>query len=750
MPQRAFTRILENISSDRGTRFAGFGVFLDELPGQSQLVLRNIFQLFHDMIHSYIAEIKDEYPYDPESIGFLNYNLDKLFIEGTDKPFFADRLFANRLIKLATSFRLSATRNKIFVFKGPAGSGKSTFLNNLLNKFESYVQSDQGLLYEVLWRLPMPRSDEALATGTSHGGAGTHAHVDGNGFFEVPCPSHDNPILLIPQPYRSDLLKAVIPDGDFKKRLFKHKQYQWVFKDQPCTICSALFEALAERYPLEQVYSFIFARRLLFNRRQSIGIAVFNSGDEHEKNAIRTNEQIQSHLNSFFLDSNKVKYLYSSYAHTNQGIMALMDLKARNIQRFLDLHGIISDEVHRVQDIEERIKSMFIVLMNPGDMDHLDKQFKKDDTTIDLSLRDRIQESLIPYVLDYSTEIKIYTNTFGDQIKLRFMPHVFENFAKVIVSSRIGRPSSAIKSWLKDVDTYEKYCDPDFYILKMDLYTGIIPDWLTKEDRVNLKADIRRNVIAESENEGQDGFSGRESNQVFDDFYSRFSKKRPITMKHLVEFFLDENKDLKNKIPRNFLKHLTNLYDFEVLKEMRDSMYCFNDEEINKTILNYLVAITMNPGDTLKNPYLKGEEMVVTTEFLEFVENNLVGPDAPERDKLKYREAAVNEYASSTLIREIRGEGKTITQTRQYQDMFATFTRNAREKILEPYVKNTNFRLAVQEYGSDDFAKYDTKLRERVEYLFATLGKKYQYDVECAKVLCLYVLDNNLVEKFGS
>ena len=734
-----FSTIVESMTHEQQGKPVSFEEFIAKLGTSGEAILRNSFQLFCDMVEYYIREVHDEYPGDVESIGFLDYDLDPLFVENTSKPFFADRLFANRVVNLAKSFRLSAAPSKIYVFKGPAGSGKSTFLNNLLDKFENYVRLDQGLMYEAVWRIPFA-AEENSGNGENH--------TLEPAFFEIPCPNHDNPFLFIPRQHREAMLNEIISDRDFRKRLAKHKQYQWVFKSEPCTICSSIFDALSEHFSIQEVFSMLHARRYLYNRKKGIGISVFNSGDDLEKRVVRSNEQIQEFLNEFFMDSTKVQYLYSSYAHTNHGVRALMDLKAKNVQRFLDLHGIISDEVHKVQDIEERIKSLFIVLMNPEDLDNIAKRKEQDNPEMDLSLKDRIHEIMVPYVLDFNTEIRIYANTFGEQIKLRFMPHVLDNFAKIVVSSRMKRTAGPVKEWITDFSPYEGFCDPDFLLLKMDLYSGLIPEWLKKSDRLNLKADLRKSIIAASEDDGHEGFSGRESLGIFNSFYTRYSKKRPITMRHLAEFFLDQNRDLKDSIPKDFITHLTNLYDFIVLREVKDSMYSYNEEEISRSILNYLVGVTVNIGDTFKNPYLKGEEFEVTRDFLDIVENHLMGSRARTANRDTFRQEAIHEYASTTLAKEIQVEGKKITETKQFRDMFAQFTRSARENVLEPYQGNSNFRLAIKEFDSPDFDKYDTKIRERVTHLFKNLEVKYDYSVECAKTVVLYVFDNDLAKKF--
>jgi hypothetical protein len=127
--------------------------FLKELTEKPTWIIRNVFQVFHDMVKAYVGEGHDEYPNDPESISFVYYDCRKLLVEGADHPFFADRVFANRFISHVESFTRGAQQNKIYIFDGPHGSGKSTFLNNLLLKFEEYANTEEGSRYEVLWRL---------------------------------------------------------------------------------------------------------------------------------------------------------------------------------------------------------------------------------------------------------------------------------------------------------------------------------------------------------------------------------------------------------------------------------------------------------------------------------------------------------------------------------------------------------------------------------------------------------------------
>ena len=155
---RDLTNTMDNLdkheSSSQPRTIVSFSDFLQTVVHHPERYIRDVYQVYSDLIHKFVSEGHDEYMDDPESISYLNYNCQKLFVEGSDRPFFADRLFANRLMRHVESLLVGAQQNKIYIFDGPHGSGKSTFLNNLLRKFEEYANTSEGTRYEVVWRLP--------------------------------------------------------------------------------------------------------------------------------------------------------------------------------------------------------------------------------------------------------------------------------------------------------------------------------------------------------------------------------------------------------------------------------------------------------------------------------------------------------------------------------------------------------------------------------------------------------------------
>jgi len=727
--------------------------FLKRVANDPLIMLRNVFQLFNNMIYYYIKE-KDAYRKDPQNINYKTIDTTKLLVEDTDTSFFADLPLANRLVRLADSFKDGAQQNKIFVFIGPPGSGKSTFLNNLLQKFEEYTLTSAGISYEVLWKLDNKRigldiSEEVAAAIKEYHvqNYGSNKAEKETSYLEVPCPSHDHPILLIPKEYRSEVLDSVISDK-LKKKIFNKKEYEWVFKNTPCTICMSLYDALSRRLNSpSEVFEMIYAKKYIFNRRLGNGISVFNPGDQDQKEITLTNEAIQRELSSRFKDSQLIRYIFSRYAKTNNGVFTIMDVKGHNEKRFLDLHGIISEGIHKVEDIEENVNSLFIAVMNPEDKEKI-KGIE--------SYKDRMKEIYVNYILNYTEEVKIYYNSFGSQIKSKFLPGVLENFAKIIISSRLNTKSQTMEEWISDPKKYTKYCDDNLLLLKMDIYTNRIPKWLTDNDLKNFDKLMRRKLVDESENEGKIGFSGRESINIFNDFYNALRKvarnngnekgANLITMDEVKNFF-NKSEKCKDIIPKGFVDSIIRLYDYNVMQEIKESLFHKNEERISKDIKNYLFASNYENGEKHLCPYTN-ESIEVSDHLFNFIEQNLYKKDMPEDMRKLHREEVANRFAIE--LQNMQVNGSSIEDTELYKEIYNTYVRNLRVNIFQPFIESTAFENSIKEFETAKFQVYDKKTKERVSYLLNNLVKKFKYTIEGAKQVCLYVIHNKVAEKFNN
>lgn len=726
--------------------------FLHQFVENPARVARNVYQVYRDMIKTFICEGHDEYAEDPESIEYLNFNCNRLFVENSDRPFFADRLFANRLMKHVDSLGVGAQQNKIYIFEGPHGSGKSTFLNNLLRKYEEYTNTPDGSRYEIVWRLP----NSHIATGVhslttlseklawfleqekkeqeqQKSVAESGETPQPMGYFEVPCPNHDNPILLIPKESRRRFFDDLFENDEFKWKLFTDKQYEWIFQDIPCTICTSLHQALLRKYKdQKKIFDMVYARPYAVNRRLGEGVSVFNPGDRPLSQIVIRNPIIQRSLDALFNDSNQVSYLYSQYAKTNNGIYALMDIKANNTERLMELHNIISDGVHKVEDIEENVNSLFFALMNPED-----KKLVKDLQ----AFSDRVEYINIPYVLDLKTEVEIYRDIFGKHIDQNFLPKVLHNFARVIIATRLRTRSEAMIEWIGESEKYDLYCDQNLQLLKMEIYTGHIPKWLSEEDTKGFTAKRRQKIIAESESDGWKGLSGRDSISMFGEFLSTYSKgNKLIDMSMLGIFFRKFCKQDRNILPMGFLDSLLKMYNYSVLQEVKEALYYYNEEQISRDIQNYMFAVNFEPG-TVETCKFTGEQLEINSGFFERMEAKLLtergGAEAFRKDVQKI-------YTTITLTQEMMRDGLDITETSLYQNLNAKYVYNLKEKVLDPFLRNENFRMAVKDFREESFKTYDKKIRDDVTYMIKNLREKFNYSNRGAREICIYVIDNVL------
>ena len=484
----------------------------------------------------------------------------------------------------------------------------------------------------------------------------------------------------------------------------------------------------------------IHARPYKFNRRLGEGVSVFNPGDRASRNPVQSNPELQRRISMLLGDSNQVRYVFSRYARTNNGVFALMDIKGHNRDRLLELHNIVSDGVHKVEELEEHVDSLFLAVMNPEDEKNI-SGFQ--------SLTDRIEFININYVLDSNTEVAIYENVFGRHIRDGFLPRVLNNFARTIIASRLADESPALLEWIGDARKYMLYCDENLHLLKMTIYSGLIPSWLDAEDRKSFTARCRRKIIAEAENEGKRGFSGRDSIDIFQDLYATLTREgQLITMDTLVSFFTKTRPELAKKLPDGFLDSLRNQYNYQTLQEVKESLYYYNEEQIARDLQNYLFALNYELGTTQTCPYTN-DRLDITESYLAGIEARILGPDTKEGRRREFREDTQRTYTSRTLTQEIMVESKDLTDTELYAVLRDRYVYHLKEKVLEPFLSNANFRRALKDLGSEDFRTYDAKIQTDVRFLIGNLCDRFGYNESSAREVCLYVIDHNLAEEFA-
>ena len=132
------------------------------------------------------------------------------------------------------------------------------------------------------------------------------------------------------------------------------------------------------------------------------------------------------------------------------------------------------------------------------------------------------------------------------------------------------------------------------------------------------------------------------------------------------------------------------------------------------------------------------------------IEQRLLGAKADSGQRMAFRKASQKEYTTRTLTQEIMVEGLPITASKIYQSMLDRYVYNLKEKVLDPFLENENFRRAIKDYNEEDFKTYDKRIRDDVSFLIKNLCEKYHYIEQGAKEVCMYVIDNDLAKKFAN
>ena len=143
-----------------------------------------------------------------------------------------------------------------------------------------------------------------------------------------------------------------------------------------------------------------------------------------------------------------------------------------------------------------------------------------------------------------------------------------------------------------------------------------------------------------------------------------------------------------------------------------------------------------------------GEELEISNDFFREIELRFLGPTAQEPQRMRFREDIQNQYTSKTLTQEMLLEGKRLSDSEVYNSLHERYVHNLKEKVMDPFINNVNFRNAIKDYATESFRAYDKRIREEVTFLMKNLTRKYGYTEQGAKEVCIYVIDNDLAKAF--
>ena len=422
-----------------------------EIVRENPKVARNAFERVYDMICSYGSDVYE--------VGRGEHRVHYRFFDdpdegGRDAVFGLDEsleAFVNALKSAAKGYGIE---KRVLLLHGPVGSSKSTIARMLKKGLERYSSRDDGALYSMGWTAPEPEDDVYW------------------------CPMHEEPLHLIPERFRDDVLARLNAGRGDDDRIR--------IVGELCPYCRFMYTDRLKRYSGDwtRVVSDVRVKRLILSEQDRIGIGTFQPKDEKNQDSTELTGDINYRkIAEFGSDSDPRAFNFDGeFNIANRGIIEFIEVLKLDVAFLYDLLG--ASQEHKIKPkkfAQTDIDEVIVGHTNEPEYRRLqNNEFME-------ALRDRTVKIDVPYVTKLADEIKIYEKDYNQRkVKGKHIaPHTIEMAAMWAVLTRLEEPKNASLTLLQ----------------KLKLYNGKTLPGFTEENVKELKQD--------GTNEGMHGISPR-------------------------------------------------------------------------------------------------------------------------------------------------------------------------------------------------------------------------------------------------
>ncbi|MBI2569915.1 MAG: serine protein kinase [Candidatus Schekmanbacteria bacterium] len=425
---------LQDVDRFREQNWTGtFAQYLDIVKSNSS-VTRSAFQRIYDMIVSHGTE---ETVVNKER--FIRY---KFFsdpdIAGDDSIFGLEKA----VMKLTNIFKSAAqrygTERRVLLLHGPVGSAKSTIARLLKKGLEAYSRTDAGALYTFSW---VPE--------------GTPPDGGPNRMDWTPCPMHEEPLHLIPDTFRSQVLEVLNADVPEASRV--------VLEGDLCPACRWTFRELMiqNRGDWTKVIEHVRVHRLILSEKDRVGIGTFQPKDEKNQDSTELTGDINYRkIAEFGSDSDPRAFNFDGeFNIANRGVVEFIEVLKLDVAFLYDLLGASQEHVIKPKKFAQTdIDEVIIGHTNEPEYRRLqNNEFME-------ALRDRTVKIDVPYITKLKDEVKIYKKYYNaTRVKGRHIaPHTIEMASMWAVLTRLSAPKNANLSVLQKLKLYNGKSLPGF------------------------------------------------------------------------------------------------------------------------------------------------------------------------------------------------------------------------------------------------------------------------------------------------
>ncbi len=566
------------------------------LVQENPLVIRNAYQRMYDMILSYGFEPRPEIGDKVLYYRFFDDPID----DGKDAVFGLEVPLSVLVGNVKSAAFGYGVERRVLLLHGPVGSSKSTIARLMKKGFEAYSKTKAGLMFTFSWK-------------------------GENGAPDEPCPMHEEPLLLVPEPARSEIVT------ELNKR--RAAEFKLAVPGDLCPFCRYQYKVLMERHAgdWEKVMEHVKVRRLVLSEKDRIGIGTFQPKDEKNQDSTELTGDINYRkIATYGSDSDPRAFNFDGeFNVANRGVIEFIEVLKLDVAFLYDLLG--ASQEHSIKPkkfAQTHIDEVIIGHTNEPEYRKLQNNELME------AFRDRTIKIDVPYNVKLDNEIRIYQKDFNSRnVSKHLAPHTIHVAAMWAILTRLEEPKNASLTLMQ----------------KLKLYNGKTLPGFTKENVRELREEAMR--------EGMTGISPRYIQDKISNALVRDGEPcvNPFMVLNEIEeglkhHSLISNEDLKKRY-RDLLSVVKEEYEDIVKNEVQRAISA-DEESIARLAGNYIDNLkAYTQKEKIKNKYT-GRDEEPDERLMRSVEEKI---GITENRKDDFRQEVMN-YIGALAI-----EGKTFT-----------------------------------------------------------------------------------------
>jgi len=406
-----------------------FSEYIDRVNDNPRLI-RTAYQRMYDMIVAGGTSKFQKYRHT-----YTNYH----FFDDAQIPIFGLEETLNNFVRFIRGAAGGyGPEKRILLFHGPVGSSKSTICRLLKKGLEEYSRTDDGAWYTFKW-VDLPTGQKGIATND----------VDES-------PMNDEPLKLLSLEMQQEIL------GDLNNRLHELTPekdriglYSLRIMGSLNPRCKKYMGELLKRYDgnLQKVLdTHIRVIRKVHSEADRVGIATFQPKDEKNQDSTELTGDINwSKIAHYGSDSDPRAFNFDGeFCVGNRGMVEFIEILKLQKEFLYDLLGATQEQQIKPKKFPQ-IGIDTVLLGHTNNPEFIKLQ---QDQYME-ALRDRTFKIDVPYLLEWSNEMKVYEQDYGEgKVKQHVAPHTLEIAALFAILSRL-KDNEEIGDLVKKVKLYD-------------------------------------------------------------------------------------------------------------------------------------------------------------------------------------------------------------------------------------------------------------------------------------------------------